>query len=164
MYVWMECDSNVGLPQRYVALGEGPIGTEWTTHEVVFDDLPLASSAQMRVQFHLVGVGEAWVDDVELFDLRFSPALRDNLAKRVIGAKMALEEGQLVDCQRLIEGYWPRYLVANLPATPATPIAPEPPIGPTAPDVRIATKPDDAPATQESKAPGFGERVRSIFK
>jgi hypothetical protein len=113
----------------------------------------------MKVQFHLVGVGEAWVDDVELFDLRFSPGQRNELAKRLLAAKMALEEGQLVDCQRLVEGYWPRYLVANLPAAPTAPVAPT-----VMPDVRIATKPDDAPATQETKAPGFGSRVRSIFK
>lgn len=164
MYVWIECDPSVGLAPRYVPLPEGALAGEWTTHDVVFDDLPLASAAQMRVQFHLAGVGEAWVDDVELFDLRFSQAQRDNLAKRVLGARMALDEGQLVDCQRLIEGYWPRYLVANLPAAPTAPVVPATPAGPVTPDVRIATKPDDVPQTQESKTPGFGDRVRSIFK
>jgi hypothetical protein len=156
MYVWVECDPNLGLEPTHMPKDEGiALSSEWSTLEVVFDDLPLASPAQMKVQFHLVGVGEAWVDDVELFDLRFSPGLQNGLAKRMLAARMALEEGQLVDCQRLVEGYWPRYLVANLPAAP---------VGPTTPEVRIATKPDDAPATQESKAPGFGSRVRSIFK
>jgi hypothetical protein len=159
LYVWVECDPSVGLGPMHMPKDEGiALNGEWSTIEVVFDDLPLASPAQMKVQFHLVGVGEAWIDDVELFDLRFSPGQRNELAKRLLAAKMALEYGQLVDCQRLVEGYWPRYLVANLPAGPVTPV------GPVAPEVRIATKPDDAPATQESKAPGFGSRVRSIFK
>jgi hypothetical protein len=159
MYVWVECDPGLGLEPTHMPADEGmPVSSEWSELEVVFEDLPLASSAQMKVQFHLVGVGEAWVDGVELFDLRFSSERQNKLAKQMMAARMALEEGQLVDCQRLIDGYWPRYLVANLPAAPALPV------GTATPDVRIATKPDDAPAAQETKAPGFGERVRGIFR
>ena len=32
------------------------------------------------------------------------------LARQLYSARTFLDDGQLVDCQRLLDGYWPRYL------------------------------------------------------
>ena len=63
LYAWFEYQSGGTTRQRYVALGaERPVSGEWAEYELSIDDLPLASSGQMRLQFHLVGEGEAWID------------------------------------------------------------------------------------------------------
>src|SRR5690606_38864301 len=97
---------------------------------------------------HLAGPGQAWIDDVRLYDLRFSKSQRDALAKRLYAAKTALEENQFIDCQRLVEGYWPRRLVEYLPPT------------------SLAGKPADAaaaPAASDGKSSkGFNDRLRGI--
>jgi hypothetical protein len=108
------------------------------------------------VRFQLFGQAEVLVDDVELHDLRFDSARRGALVKRIYAAKTALEEGQLVDCQRLVDGYWSRYLVENVPpAAAATPsIAKQPP----APE---ATPPPAEGKQPVKEPPAFGERLRN---
>jgi hypothetical protein len=148
LYTWIEYQSGGAMTQRYVALGgERPLEATWTECEIAIDDLPLASTAQMRIQFHLTGSGEAWVDDVRLYDLRFSNAQCVELAKRLYAAKSALDEGQLMDCQRLVEGYWPRRLVEQFPTA------------------ALAAKPTEAAAPAapaESPPKSFGTRIRGI--
>jgi hypothetical protein len=42
-------------------------------------------------------------------------------------ASVKLKAGQLADCARLLEGYWPQFLVANVPLTQApAPLAQRP--------------------------------------
>jgi hypothetical protein len=148
LYAWVEYESGGAMRQRYVALGgEAPEVDGWRECEFAVDDLPLASAGKMRVQFHLTGNGQAWVDDVRLFDLRFADAQRVELSKRLLGAKAALEEGQLMDCQRLVDGYLPRRLVEYIP----------PPA--------LAAKPSDAaPVTPETAAApkGMGARIKGM--
>ena len=131
LYAWFEYQSAGATRQRYVALGaQRPVSGDWQEYEFAVDDLPLASSGQMRIQFHLVGQGEAWIDDVRLYDLRFSKEQRYQISKRLYAAKTALEDGQLMDCQRLIDGYWPRLFVEQAPiasiASKPTDVTPTP--------------------------------------
>ena len=149
LYAWFEYQSGGTTRQRYVALGaERPVSGEWAEYELSIDDLPLASSGQMRLQFHLVGEGEAWIDDVRLYDLRFSKEQRYQISKRLYAAKTALEDGQLMDCQRLIDGYWPRLFVEQ------------------APIANIAAKPTDVSPTPKDEAQGdekgLSDRLRGI--
>jgi hypothetical protein len=68
-----------------------------------------------------------------------------------------LDDGLLIDCQRLIDSYWPRYLVQTLPkGTPST-IGPD--LGVAPPEVRVATQPDTAPASNEAQ-PGLSDRMK----
>jgi hypothetical protein len=141
LYAWFEYQTGGTARQRYVTIGaDRPLKGEWQEYEFSVDDLPLASSGQMRIQFHLVGEGEAWIDDVRLYDLRFSKEQRYQISKRLYAAKSALEEGQLMDCQRLIDGYWPRLFVeqaavANIASKPAE-ILPTPAAGSAADEQR----------------------------
>jgi hypothetical protein len=155
-YVWVEYDSGGALLRKPLRVDARQLGAAWATVEVAFDELPLASTGQMRVQFHLAGRGEAWVDGVELFDLRFPDAQRMELVRGLYAAKTALDAGQLVECQRRLDGYWLRYVVDAVPAdsTAGGDLLP--------PDVRVAEAPKDAPppAPESDQAPGLGGRLR----
>jgi hypothetical protein len=88
---------------------------QWTTLELAVSDLPVGDAEQMRVQFHVTGEADVLIDDVALCDLRFDDLRRTEVVKRVFAAKTALQEDQMVDCLRLIDQYWPRYLVEYVP-------------------------------------------------
>jgi hypothetical protein len=154
LYAWFEYESGGVARQRYVALGAGqPLDGPWRDVEFAADELPMASDGQMRIQFHLVGEGEAWVDDVRMYDLRFTKDQRFQISKRLYAAKTALDEGQLMDCQRLIDGYWPRMFVEQ---TETSAIASRPPeVGPT----RAAAL---VPTERGAEAPGISERLRGM--
>ena len=65
--------------------------------------------------FELAGAGEILVDDVQVFDLPFTDPERVELLKLISLASVKLDSGQLADCARLLESYWPQFLVANVP-------------------------------------------------
>jgi len=104
------------------------------------DDLPLDGLSRLRIRFDLTGPGEVWIDDVQLSDLEFSKAENNALLKLILPANGKLENRQVRDCIHLLEGYWPRFLMANVPLREApvaqkaqpTPRAPkEPPADPS---------------------------------
>ena len=88
------------------------------------DYLPGEGLSELRLGFELLGAGEVWVDDVQIFDLAFSEAERYELSKLISLASVVLEKGQLADCSQLLDGYWPQFLVSHVPLTQAnTPVA-----------------------------------------
>ena len=108
-----------------------------------------SSSPICAVQFDLTGPGEVWIDDVELRE--FDDQEIREMKKMITVASYTLESRQLGDCLRLLEGYWPRFLVGNVPLT-SEPLAARP---------RYAPKRSEpsAPADAETK-PGIMERMR----
>ena len=100
-----------------------PIGTEWTQYLFQVRDLPTDDLTDLRVRFDLMGPGEVWIDDVELRE--FSDDDIRELKKMITVAGYTLESRQFGDCQQLLEGYWPRFLLANVPLTQG-PAAPPP--------------------------------------
>ncbi|HYW79726.1 MAG TPA: hypothetical protein VE890_09125, partial [Thermoguttaceae bacterium] len=104
-----------------------PIGGTWTAYEFRFDDLPLQGVPQLKVRFDLSGPGEVWIDDVQLFDLAFDDNESKELDKLVMLANAKLDNGQIGDCMRLLNGYWPRFLEEHVPLPPAVAVAPKPP-------------------------------------
>ncbi len=85
---------------------------------IEIDDLPLEGLTSLRARFDLMGAGEVWVDDVQVFGLAFSKPELVELSKLITLADVKLQNGQLGDCLRLLEGYWPRFLEENV-ALPA---------------------------------------------
>lgn len=111
-----------GRDYRYAQVGQGaagqeavPITTEWAPYIFQVYDLPLDGVAQMRVRFDLMGPGEVWIDDVQVSDLAFSRTELVELSKLITVANSKLERGQVGDCIRILEGYWPRFLETNVP-------------------------------------------------
>jgi len=127
---------------RFAAVGADqasvPLSTQWAQYVFQVDDLPDHGLEQLRVGFDLMGAGEVWIDDVQLFDLSFTRSEQNELAKVIALADLQLGKGELAACQRLLDGYWPRFLeqyvpassprMATRPAGPplATPAPPEP--------------------------------------
>jgi hypothetical protein len=159
VYTWAEYDIGHGAVLTYREFKLSAEAGNWNTGEVTFDDLPLGGGGQMRVHIQMFGAGNAWVDDVELFDLKFADSQKVQFQRRLVGARIHLDDGLLIDCQRLIDSYWPRYLVQTLPkGTPST-IGPD--LGVAPPEVRVATQPDAPPASNEAQ-PGLSDRMKQL--
>jgi hypothetical protein len=137
---------------RYAPVGAGTrqaIGGQWTQYLFQVRDLPVDQLSDLRVRFDLTSPGEVWIDDVEVRELD-DEEIRE-LQKMTTVAIYALDAGHLGDCLRLLEGYWPRFLVANVPLEP----------GPIAARPRYVSRRTEAAAPAEPEAkPGMMERMR----
>ncbi|MEX2093846.1 MAG: hypothetical protein WD971_14265 [Pirellulales bacterium] len=114
--------------------GANPLTNAWGSgYAFSSEDLPLDSRGRMRIKFELSGPGEVWIDNVQLYDLLFplyfyerSEPEKLELVKLITAVDSALENGELAECVRKLEGYWPRFLNAYTPAA-APAIATRPP-------------------------------------
>lgn len=104
------------------------IPADWTQFYVHVFDLPLENTGYIHLRFELTGSGEVWIDDVQLCELFFTEKERKALVRLLTPADVMLQNGQVGDCLRLLEGYWSRFLVAYVPLA-QTPVVqkPEPP-------------------------------------
>lgn len=148
----------VGLKPQNAAEAP-PIGTDWSQPPFVFrvDDLPLQGLTELRVRFDLMGPGEVWIDDVQLFDLDFSEVdghknELTELYKLITLANVTLEDGEVGDCLRLLEGYWPRFLQQHVP------LAFSPP-----PVARKPDQPAPGPARQPPPRTGLMDRLKGML-
>jgi hypothetical protein len=125
------------------------LSEQWRAYPLLVNDLPLDSSGQMRVKFEMIAPGEVWLDEIQTYDLLFPLAFykwqeleRFQLAKLIGAAESFNEAGKITDCVSLLEGYWPRFLVAYTPP------------------LRIAKQPPSQAAAQpqQQPAPGPGEK------
>jgi hypothetical protein len=107
------------------------IRSEWGQFLLPIGDLPLEGLSSLRVRLDMMGPGEVWVDDVQVFSLAFSRPELLELSKLITLADIKLQNGQIGDCVRMLDGYWPRFLEENvaLPAgaIPVDTAAAEPP-------------------------------------
>ncbi|MGA2621526.1 MAG: family 10 glycosylhydrolase [Thermoguttaceae bacterium] len=127
-----------------------PIGARWGQFIFQVDDLPLEGLSPLRVRFDLMGPGEVWIDDVQLFDLAFSETEVRALCKLITLAGVDLQNGQVGDCLRLLEGYWPRLLTESVPA-PAVPPA-------------LAARPEDnRPPPAPPQPVGWLDRIKGLL-
>jgi hypothetical protein len=106
-------------PFAMVGGGAGAVAipSDWATAEFILkiEDVPADGLSDLRVRFDLVGPGTLWIDDVQLFHLDFSQTERFNLAGLLGLAAKQLDDGHWGECQRELDGYWPRFLTANVP-------------------------------------------------
>jgi len=121
---------------------------EWKLFRVEATDLPLEGLSRLRVRFDLVGPGEIWVDNVQLSALAFNEIEKNALLKLIAPADLKLQRGQVGDCIQLLEGYWPRFLTANVPAAPA----------------RAARRPEPRPDSPQAppEPPGLVDRMKAF--
>jgi len=127
-----------------------PIAAQWTEYVFPLDDLPLKGLTDLHVAFELTGPGEVWIDDVQLFDLVFHPNENIELSKLITLADVTLQNGQVSDCMRLLDGYWPQFLMQHVPAQA---------------NLRVAREPDrPAPDKSESDSEdGFFDRMKGLL-
>jgi hypothetical protein len=148
---------NIGAGER--GRPAKPLSTEWTMARIPVPDLPLAGLTDLRVGFDLMGEGEVWIDEVQVFDLWFEDGERDELLKSVAAADVQLSSGQLAECQRFLDGYWPSFLRRNVTlAESRTGVAVN------TPSDTPAGTPTSAPAAPEAakkEDPSVMDRVRA---
>lgn len=120
-----------GVPDyRPAFFGRGspfPLTTEW--REYVFPiPLPPAEISQLRVGIDVYGPGEVWIDNVRLYDARFETREKEELKKIYGGAEHDLSQGQIADCLRFLEGYWPQFLYQFVEPPPVRAAEAAPPL------------------------------------
>jgi hypothetical protein len=92
-----------------------PLQATWTPFLFPLDDLPASGLTDLRVGFDLMGEGEVWIDDIQLYDLWFQDNERDALLKEIAVAEVQLQARHYRDCANYLDGYWSRYLFAHAP-------------------------------------------------
>lgn len=92
-----------------------PLTTEWAPYLVRIDDLPTRGLTDLRVAIDLMGPGEVWIDDVQIFDLWFDKNERNELLKKIALANFYLGNGELAQCDQVLRGYWPEFLRRYVP-------------------------------------------------
>lgn len=108
---------------RYATVGNAAgkssvLQAAWTQYWFQIDDLPTTGLTDLRVGFDMMGPGEVWIDDVQLFEVWFHENERDELIKHIGLADFNLNNGKLVECERYLASYWPRFLVQHVPLSP----------------------------------------------
>jgi hypothetical protein len=172
IYVWLRVDSPERQPPfrlavegvgrdyyRYAQVGQpadggstaAALGEKWEQFIFPIDDLPLTGLSSLRVRFDLMGPGEVYVDDVQLYSLAFSNPEIVELSKLITLADVKLQYAQLGDCVRLLEGYWPRFLDENVPLAAMT-----------ATD-RLPKKPAEEHPTEPTERTGLMDRVKGLI-
>lgn len=135
--------------------------TQWLSKAILVNDLPLELRGDMRVRFELTGPGEVWLDDVVLYDLLFPLKFYKFDETEILQflklnhvAKAALEEGRIVDAERTLERYWPRFLFSYTPMI--QPAIAAPPVDTPQP---LAAPPEET----EQPAPSISEHIKRVF-
>jgi hypothetical protein len=154
--------ANVGLAEGGAAAQ--PIGKEWSQFRFPLPQLP-EGLTELKVGFDLMGEGEVWIDDVQIFDLWFEDAEQGELLKMIANADFQLSAGQIGDCQRFVDSYWPRFLEKYVPLPAA---------GAAGGAAELFGPPGSAPRTSDGQSrrerrkgdaaeekPGMMERMRS---
>ncbi len=111
------------IPYRFASVGSSPgagqpavpITTQWAQYVFHVPDLPLEPGRQVSVRFDLMGAGDVFIDDVEVYDLSFNRNELIELSKHISLIDVKLQNGLLSDCLGLLESYWPRFLEEHVP-------------------------------------------------
>jgi hypothetical protein len=149
--VGIDVDSHTRQPTGQPA---EPLPDRWVEMPVLLpiDNLPTHGVTELLVGFDMMGQGEVWIDDVQVFDLYFQVHEQDALLKKVAMADFHLGNGKVSDCAQYLFGYWPRFLLEYVP-----------------PPTRVATLPADRPRqpraaiNEESTEPGAEKSTWSQY-
>jgi hypothetical protein len=136
------------------AAGGVAIPTDWEASQFILriDDVPMAGLSELRVRIDLAGPGSVWVDDIKLMHLDFSDVELGQLSKILSLATLMLDKGKWGECQRELDSYWPRFLIANVPVTAHEG------------SVSEIHRPTDAIREKQASRPGPIDRVREWWR
>jgi hypothetical protein len=160
-----DCDGQPYSPHaaRIPAAAMQRANDQWGQPFIIFvPDLPLQSRGRMHIAFELTGAGEVWLDNAKLYNLLLPFPFYDNsqaeyfqLSQQIHAAKSASDAGQVTDCIRIIDGYWPRFILAYRP-----PYQPK-----VAERIVPKTQPALPPQTNEGQesSPGFGDGIKRFL-
>lgn len=113
---------------RFASLGAGaaPLKSDWAPYLFHVDDLPTSDLTDLRIGFDLMGAGDVWIDDVQVFDLYFHDHEQDELLKLIAVADLHVGKGNLSEALRILDGYWPQFLREHVADPPPAQVAETP--------------------------------------
>jgi hypothetical protein len=155
---------NVGINHKGQA-AQLQLGQQWARCAMMMPDLPLTKLTDVRIGFDLMGEGEVWIDDVKVYDLwldgpdqeaDWGPEQAD-LLKSISTVHVQLGAGQLPDCQRFLDSYWPGFLRRHVTLPSPAPV--------TAADARRSLpRPDTGETPRTSARPATTARKPSWWQ
>jgi hypothetical protein len=162
MIIETKHDGQLYRRSAIIAPAAGAAAEQWQSKAILVNDLPLEVRGDMRILFVMTGPGEVWLDGVTLYDLlfplkfyKFEEAEILQFVQLKNAAQSAFDEGRIVDCARVTEKYWPRFLAEYTPRTQsAMPLQPVP-----LQQAPLATPPKQ----NEQPAPSISERLKRAF-
>ena len=127
------------------------MGKQWKEFVFRVSQLPPVKES-LKIGVEVAGTGEVFLDDVQLYDILVLDAIEHKaLAHLLAGADYQRRMGMVSDCLRILHGYWPQYLIENVPLmTPE--IADRPP----------AQRPSDRPASTPAREASTWERLKRL--
>lgn len=151
---------------RFAEVGVSPSGrgvpavdADWSPIVIEVRDLPMTGLSPLQLRFALTGPGEVWIDDVQLCDLAFTKPERLELFKLIAPVEAKFRNGEMADCIRMLEGFWPQYLVRHVPRSEIMEgLKTEPP----RPQARTPP-PQKQSEKQSEKTAGFLDRLRGMI-
>jgi hypothetical protein len=93
-----------------------PIGDQWQQFDFKQDYLP--NLKNLRVGVDVCSAGAVSIDDAELFDFWYDANVTAAAEKEIAIASHSLEKGRVTQAQRVIDGYWSKYLRDQLGRSP----------------------------------------------
>jgi hypothetical protein len=130
-----------------------PIQKQWSPYRFPLTDLPLDGLSDIQVGFDLMGEGDVYIDQVNVYDLWFADNERDELLKNIATADIQLSSGQVTDCERFLESYWSRFLQDHVPLSAPRVAAAKPSAQPASKNIAQPAVKNTAPA--EPDPPGL---------
>jgi hypothetical protein len=140
--------------RKFGVLGKGSdarapcqLTRDWKPYSFPINDVPAGGIEKLRLEFELIGAGRVWIDDVQVFDLQFSPQEFPQLRQIAALAADYFEKGDYGQCLHELDGYWPRFLAAYVTLPPMAIANQQPAAGGNASQApksgeKSATKPD----------------------
>ena len=90
-------------------------GVVWHTDVILFDQLPLDGLEGLSLCFELVGRGEVWLDQIQLYRLAFATTEQTELMKFMNMVEYRASKGRVVDVMFMLDNYWSALLRDQLP-------------------------------------------------
>jgi hypothetical protein len=134
---------------RYATVGAGTsasLADGWAPFVLQIDDLPRDGLDEFRIGFDLMGAGEVWIDDVEIYDTSFTADEQLRISQQIAAADFHLQKHNAAVAARVLEGYWPRFLLKHIDAAPTaeTPVPLATPSAPATNEPPRTTTPSEA--------------------
>jgi hypothetical protein len=98
-----------------------PLSVEWSQFRFPVVDLPQSGLTDLRIGFDLMGEGDVWIDEVQVFDLWFEENERNELLKSIATADLQADGGNLAESQAFLRSYWPSFLRRHIDLPEAPP-------------------------------------------
>lgn len=130
---------------------------EWNVYQTGVEDLPFDSASKIRIRCELTGVGQVWIDNLQVHELVYPLHIYDEADQQVLAlvqhvkrVRQALDAREFRTCQLLLDGYWSRFAVEHLPEI-------QQPV--------VETQPAAAEdRSDEAEAPRLSDRMRGWFR